>query len=78
MNAPRADRVAAIATELGLLGRRLDALAGELSAWQPSPEPVEPRAGSDTTTPPVGVPQVRRHRRLQGGRAHRLGEVLVD
>ena len=42
MNAPRADRVAAIATELGLLGRRLDALAAELSAWQP---PVAPRPG---------------------------------
>ena len=34
MNAPRADRVAAIATELGMLGRRLDALATELSTWQ--------------------------------------------
>ena len=34
MNAPRTDQVAAIATELGLLGRRLDALATELSAWQ--------------------------------------------
>jgi hypothetical protein len=33
MNAPHADRVAAIATELGMLGMRLDALATELSTW---------------------------------------------
>ena len=42
MDAPQDDRVAAIAAELGRLGRRLDALAAELSAWQP---PVAPRPG---------------------------------
>ena len=43
MNAPRADRVAVIATELGHLGRRLDALAAELSTWQVGP-PSEAQA----------------------------------
>ena len=54
MNAPRADRVAAIATELGMLGRRLDALAAELSTWQagvPYAQPPFPPAPS-TQRPP--------------------------
>ena len=55
MNAPRADRVAAIATELGLLGRRLDALAAELSAWQP---PVAPRPGGPGPDAPQPAPTV--------------------
>ena len=55
MNAPRADRVAAIATELGLLGRRLDALATELSAWQP---PVAPRPGGPGIDAPQPAPTV--------------------
>ena len=55
MNAPRADRVAAIATELGLLGRRLDALAAELSAWQP---PVAPRPGGPGLDAPPPAPTV--------------------
>jgi uncharacterized membrane protein len=51
MNAPRADRVAAIATELGLLGRRLDALAGELSTWQPPTVAAPPSAAWYGTVP---------------------------
>jgi uncharacterized membrane protein len=54
MNAPRPDRVAAIATELGLLGRRLDALAEELSTWQGGPTPG-PTAGPPWPT--AGGPQ---------------------
>jgi uncharacterized membrane protein len=57
MNAPRADRVAAIATELGLLGRRLDALAAELSAWRPpgaygAAGADAPQAASTVAAPP--------------------------
>jgi uncharacterized membrane protein len=51
MNAPRADRVAAIATELGLLGRRLDALAAELSAWRPPGASGPGGAGTDVPQP---------------------------
>jgi hypothetical protein len=52
MNAPRADRVAAIATELGMLGRRLDALATELSTWQAGPVwPAGPAASPGSGAP---------------------------
>lgn len=67
MNAPRADRVAAIATELGLLGRRLDALATELSTWQaggpawdpamshPAPGPGTPHAEAPSPGAPYRI-----------------------
>src|SRR5690349_20488942 len=55
MNAPRADRVAVIATELGQLGRRLDALATELSTWQVGPPP-EAQPWVVTGPPAVGMP----------------------
>ena len=60
MNAPRADRVAVIATELGHLGRRLDALAAELSTWQVGPPSEHPEFGGDRADP-VGTRCVHGH-----------------
>jgi uncharacterized membrane protein len=61
MNAPRVDRVASIAAELGRLGRRLDDLGAELLTVQAdaarfgpaSPHPLVPQVGG---VPPSGAP----------------------